>query len=105
MVQHSSPIYAIDKHCFPLQKTTCDPVMSAAEGLWLRVSKIPSRPYCSPEHITGTYHIVLFSVQSGLECIKERLLQETVERYGVSKEFVKAEADTMREVLAELRRR
>lgn len=45
------------------------------------------------------------SLQSGLAGIRERLLQETVERYGVSKEFVKAEADTMRDVLAELRRR
>jgi hypothetical protein len=45
------------------------------------------------------------TAQSGLECIKERLWQETVQRYGVKKEFVKAEADTMREVLAELRKR
>ena len=44
-------------------------------------------------------------MQSGLACIRERLLQETVERYGVSKEFVKAEADTMSEVLAEINRR
>ena len=43
--------------------------------------------------------------QSGLESIKERLWQETVQRYGVKEEFVKAEADTMREVLAELTRR
>lgn len=33
------------------------------------------------------------------------MLQETVYRYGVKKEFLKAEADTMKEVLAELRRR
>ena len=45
------------------------------------------------------------AAQPGLECIKERLWQETVQRYGVKKEFVKAEADTMREVLAELRKR
>ena len=88
----------------PLINTTCDPVMSAAEGLWLRIfQKSQVVPTVALSHYW--YHIVLFSVQSGLECIKERLLQETVERYGVSKEFVKAEADTMREVLAELRRR
>ena len=53
-----------------------------------------------------TYSMSLMCyIQSGLECIKERLWQETVQRYGVNKEFVKAEADTMREVLAELRKR
>lgn len=45
------------------------------------------------------------ALQSGLAGIKERLMQETVERYGVSKEFMKAEADTMREVLTEINRR
>ena len=33
------------------------------------------------------------------------MFQETVERYGVKEEFIKAEADTMREVLAELKKR
>ena len=37
--------------------------------------------------------------------MRERLWQETVERYGVNKEFVRANADTMREVLAELKKR
>ena len=50
-------------------------------------------------------YTLLHVLQSGLACIRERLLQETVQRYGVKEEFVKAEADTMREVLAELRRR
>ena len=48
---------------------------------------------------------VLPNLQSGLACIRERLLQETVHRYGVKEEFVKAEAETMKEVLVELRRR
>ena len=37
--------------------------------------------------------------------MRERLWQETVERYGVNKEFVRANVDTMREVLAELKKR
>ena len=52
-----------------------------------------------------TVDIVLPNLQSGLACIRERLLQETVHRYGVKEEFLKAGAETMKEVLIELRRR
>lgn len=43
--------------------------------------------------------------QSGLAPIRDRVYQETVQRYGFNEEFTKAEAETMREVLRELRRR
>ena len=44
-------------------------------------------------------------MQAGLAPIRERLYRETVGRYGFKKEFTKADADTMREVLKEVNKK
>lgn len=44
-------------------------------------------------------------VQAGLAPIKERLFRETVGRYGFKPEFTRATTETMREVLAVIRKK
>lgn len=46
-----------------------------------------------------------FVYQAGLAPIRERLYRETVGRYGFRKEFTRADAETMREVLTEIKKR
>ena len=44
-------------------------------------------------------------LQAGLAPIRERLYRETVGRYGFRKEFARADAETMMEVLKEIKKR
>ena len=44
-------------------------------------------------------------LQAGLAPIRERLYRETVGRYGFRKEFAGADAETMMEVLQEIKKR
>lgn len=50
---------------------------------------------------------VIFSplLQAGLAPIRERLYRETVGRFGFRKEFARADAETMMEVLREIKKR
>ena len=57
-------------------------------------------------HLLSTLpHLSLSFPQDGLAPVRERLYRETVQRYGFNEEFIKADAETMREVLRELKRR
>lgn len=49
--------------------------------------------------------MTLLMLQAGLAPIRERLYRETVGRYGFRKEFAGADAETMMEVLQEIKKR